>query len=70
MLGIKISFLEAVALIGLGIMIENPEKRKFVIGTLDNTATAIGKTIKDFTTQKGGAANVQTSAEPEISESE
>lgn len=54
------NLLEAIALVGLGIIIENPEKRKLVIGTLDKTGNIIEKTVKDFV--KGGAINVQDAA--------
>lgn len=63
------SLLEAVALIGLGIIIESPEKRKLVIDTLDKAGMAIENSIKNFI-PKGSADNVSISAKPEISEIE
>lgn len=66
---IKTSLLEAAALIGLGIIIENPEKRRTVINALDKAAATIEKTIKDFI-PKGGAANANTSAVSELFEIE
>lgn len=53
------NIVEAAALVGLGIIIENPEKRKVVIGTLDRLGTTVEKTVKDFLPKKGGAADVQ-----------
>lgn len=54
--------IEAAALVGLGIIIENPGKRKVVIGTLDRFGTTIEKTVKDFLPKKGGAVDVQNSS--------
>lgn len=69
MSAVRIGLLEAAALIGLGIIIENPEKRKAIIGALDKAGNMIEKTIGDIL-PKGGAANVSKSAVSEISESE
>lgn len=53
-MGTSIGLIQAAALIGLGVILESPEKRKVVINTLDNLGLSVKNMISN-TVNKGGA---------------